>query len=784
MTDATAALMTPWRLLPAYAVNGIEVALGITAVHLLASAVFGAQTAPLVVSGAVCASIADLPNTVVRSWHRVGAAALLAAVTVLAVDLLRPHPAALGAAVMAVTFVAMMTLAWGPRAGAVSFAPILAMIFSMAVPASARPVAGAFAHAAYSACGSLAFLGWALLANAACQRRYRSLALANALRAAADLFSARAAVLGAATPRAGAADGNAPMGAWISGEAVLAERLQTARDLLFAARPGARAQRDVALLLRVIDLRDVLLASRLDADLWADGGAGSALLQHIAGAFRDIGGALAAAADHVQHGTQPRGAPVALGDALPDVLAAALTTAVHHTHDAAGSLPPGDARARLLPSLAGRLQQLRDDLARVERLLRGGHETLPLTHAQLQQFVAAEGWPLRALRAHTTLDSPVLRHALRTSLALGVAYFLALALPWGAHPYWLILSVAVVLRGNLGDTLSRRNARVLGTVLGCLVVVGLSQWLQAGLLGALFIVAVGVAHAFVLQRYWLTATAASVMALLQSHLVNPGSGFAVTERLADTLLGALIAWSFSYVLPSWEQRSVPQGITRVLRELAAYAAQTLQPAPDDAVAQRLARRQAYDALSAMAAALQRSRVEPKGVRLPAPQLSALLDHGERLMAHLSMVQLTRARLLHAGAGAADAAAVVLAKAADEVQRWLTGAVESPAQTAAAPATAGAAKMPDGTPDLSSDLLPDPLPDRLPEQTLAQDLLPWLARRLRLLGQEARQVRQAAEAAQAALDGRGARDERGARSEPGKRDSSDSSNSRAKRDTRG
>ena len=37
---------------------------------------------------------------------------------------------------MAVAFLAMMTLAWGARAGAVSFSPILSMIFSMAVPPS------------------------------------------------------------------------------------------------------------------------------------------------------------------------------------------------------------------------------------------------------------------------------------------------------------------------------------------------------------------------------------------------------------------------------------------------------------------------------------------------------------------------------------------------------------------------------------------------------------------------------------------------------------------------
>jgi uncharacterized membrane protein YccC len=81
------------------------------------------------------------------------------------------------------------------------------------------------------------------------------------------------------------------------------------------------------------------------------------------------------------------------------------------------------------------------------------------------------------------MQSPVLRHAVRAALALGSAYYLALALPWASHPHWLVLSVAVVLRGNLEQTLSRRNARVMGTMLGCAVVLGLAGGVIGILLG-------------------------------------------------------------------------------------------------------------------------------------------------------------------------------------------------------------------------------------------------------------------------------------------------------------
>ena len=158
---ALPAWLRPWRLLPAYVINGIAVAVGIGCIQLLAREVAGAHAAALVVSGAVCASIADVPNAPSRTWHRVGAAALLSVLASFAVDLVRAHPTALGLVVIVVAFVGMMALAWGPRAGAVSFSPVLAMIFAMAVP----PAEHELAIAGWGACGAVAYLGWSLLSN-------------------------------------------------------------------------------------------------------------------------------------------------------------------------------------------------------------------------------------------------------------------------------------------------------------------------------------------------------------------------------------------------------------------------------------------------------------------------------------------------------------------------------------------------------------------------------------------------------------------------------------------
>ncbi|MEW6706031.1 MAG: FUSC family membrane protein [Pseudomonadota bacterium] len=687
-------------LLPAHALNGMAVAFGVALAYGFIAAMFGAASAKLALAGAVCASLADQPSTVRRNLQRVGLAAVLAVAASLVAAGLRPWPLGLGLGIAAVALVATLTLAWGPRAGPVSFAAVLALVFTMAVPEGTPVLAVAGWHAA----GALAFAACSALATALLQRRYRTLALAAALQALARLLRSRAALLeGGLLPD----EDQGRMRTMVGDEALLAERLQAARDLLFAAPGAPAAGLQIAMLLRAVELRDTLLASRLDLDLVGEDEAGRFLRERLAGGLRQVALALDEAEAALLAGSQPAAGALELREVFEDV-----------------PLPPGDARLRLKPLLANRLQRLADDAMHLHALLRGLHEALPLQAPELQRFVATEGWAFSAVRAQLHLRSPVLRHALRAALALGAAYALGRWLPWASHPHWLVLSVAVVLRGTLEQTLVRRNARVVGTLIGCGLVLALSR--APALQPLAFVVAVGTAHAFINVRYLVTAAAATVMALLQAYWLEPEHGFAIAERVADTFIGAALAWAFSYVLPSWERRSLPGAVERALQALRDYAQQALQPGAAAGVAQRLARLQAYEALGSLAAALQRSLPEPERVRLPLAELAQLLDHAHRLMAHLSVV---RMMLVQRAQGLQSPAAAEALRAAEAVLR------EQLHADAAAPA-----QPPASAPDLQA----------LPGEPPAENPLPWLQRRLQVSALDAYRVGTAARALLARL----------------------------------
>jgi uncharacterized membrane protein YccC len=711
MTTAAAAVSWPLNRievalsrLPAFGINGIAVSASLGLVIAVVALVAGTTPALLASGGAIYAIQADRPTTPRRAWRRLALTGGAGCLTALIAGLLRPHPYALGVAVCLIGFLASMALAWGPRAGPQSFVPVLALVFTMAGPVPETP-AMVLTVVGFNLLGAVLYSGLAMMVTVLMQRRYRTLAVAAVLGATAALLRIRAGLI-----RGGDDVETQParLSESIRADATVAETLQIARDFLFDAMPSERTDRLTAMLLRLIDLRDRLLASRLDVELLGVDEIGKQARGHLSANLLKM----AAALDQVRealllgHRTAPWVDPSADLDAL--------VTQV--------KVPDDDARALLVPMLAARTLQMVEDIVELPRLLEGTAAEMPLPRDELKYFVTPEAWPLAALRQALTWRSPVLRHAVRLSLALTTAYYLGLSLPWASHPHWLVLSVAVVLRGNLEQTIARRKGRVIGTILGCLAVTLLAHLHQEPLVVLVFVVAAGVAHTFFQILYTLTAAAASVMALLQPHLVDPGSGLAVAERIADTLIGATLASLFAYLLPSWERETLPRTIARVLRGLGAYAQQMLQwPAgPEHELKQRQARREAYDALTALAGVAQRTAVEPRRVRLPLQDVANMLTVGYRMLAHLALV---KSSLVRRGADLDRA----------EVEGWLKAtalAVERGLHSYSQPAPA----------QEDVDLEPGP---SLPLVPAAEDVAPWLKRRLASATRDGRQAAQVA-----------------------------------------
>lgn len=701
-------------------INGVTVALGVALVQALFGVTFGSTAGLLAAGGAVCTALPDVPNAPHRSWPRMLPAALATALVTLAVGLCRGQHVAMVLLIGGIAFFSLMAMAWGKRAGPLSFAPVLALVFAMARGVPGGTVADVFEHAGWVLAGSLVYACWGYTTAVLLHDRYAELETAAALRAAARRLRSRAARVSGELP----AEGD-NIRASITDDVLLADALQAARDQAFAGALTPRARRRIDLVLGLIELRDLLLASRIDLPLLGHDDTAWGWRRALADQLVKLADQLDALARHV-----------AEGRAVPSMSAAAWRAELAARLQAVPA-DVADPRRHLLGALQNRLSHMLDDVAAMTERCTGPDRDIVWTPAQLQLFVSPEGWPLAALKPHLTLQSSVFRHALRGALAMSLAYVIGLELPWASHPAWLVLSVGVVLRGNLDQTIARRNERIVGTVIGCLLVLALAYIGQRWLLTLCFVGAVGVAHAYVNIRYRVAAAAATLMALLQPLLLMPGTGPAVFERLADTFLGAMLAWAFCFVLPSWERRSFGLFGEQLRRALANHAGKVLvwATSPSQQIAQRLSRQQAYSALAALAGAAQRTQAEPSRVRLPNHEIEAMLSRGYRLMALLGIVQQLLGRRLSRLNG--EQALPALTDAAQACQRVLRTKPSDQLE-----AGKESVLPPEAIEFVNGDIWP--------EFNGEGDLTPWLLRRLHLCVTEAQALIEAEEQLLAAI----------------------------------
>ncbi len=701
-----------------YVLIGISAGLGLLLISASVHLFLGGFAAAAAAIGVIAAVPPDQPAPRRGKLKQLLPSVVIGLPLFFAVQWLEDDPLRLGLLIVPASFFAFLGAAWGKRGIPLSVSAMFAIIFSIAVPGRAEGVTP-LVTTMYFALGMALYIVYATISNIALNARYRVLMLADVLLSIAALmrtqayqFTARA-----APPLDDPQARVSPIGRLIREQAVLADQMQAARDILLESPRTIRRQRLAGMLIQVLEMRDHLLASELDVE---------ALLAHpghrpVLAALRNTLEQLAREVERLADSLLAGRKPVAFASHRPSL---SRLPWADEPGDLDGRTPPPAMLAR---GLADRVGHLDDETLRLIAIARGDKAPdLALVRATWQMFVSPTTWSWRPLLSLWRWDAPPLRHALRAAMAIATGYVISLALPWGTHPYWVLLTITVVLRGSFAQTLERRNSRVFGTLLGSLLAGGLISLNESpAMLLVTVAVAQGLAHAFAIKRYLVAAIAATVLALTQAHALNLDVSpvFEAFERIADTLIGTAVAWAFSYVLPSWERSQIPKLVRRTLESHAVHARLALGLGQLQAVDNepelewRLARREAYDSLSALVQATQRSLSEPRAVRPPLEPLGNMLTHSYQLLAQLTAAKTML--LLRRGRLDAEQLTAPLLKAAGAIGGALvdgTGTVRvEPASTVASEPLA----------------LPDPF---------EHDLSPWLLRRLNLATDLAIQVR--------------------------------------------
>ncbi len=596
--------------------NGVAVALCMAAAGLAIGAALGLDAAVLAATGAMCVSIVDQPGPLGHK-ARVFAAAIAAssAISFLA-GFAEGHAVSLALLVAAMSAGFALVTVYGRPALTLGIAGVLSLVLGMAIPAGNTQTV--LLHGVLFMAGACLYallaLGAALLLDDRDRRMFLNetlLAFAAYLRARAGLYD-----LAVTSPAA--------LREVIEAHGVLMERLQAARDMIFTGKRSPARRKWIAGMLAFLDAYEAVLSSDADWETLRQT-ATEAALRSIAALIRGLaqeadGLALALVAPMAPRPASDYDAGLAALDAEIGGL-----TAQGKGETAAGL----QAMREKIAETIERFRNLAETLAR-------GRDAAALPEIDLSAFVQVQDTRLSVLRAHLNLRSPVMRYAIRFTLAMLAGYALTVALPNYVHGGWILLTVALIMRASYAITRRRRNDRILGTLAGCAVAAAAIPLLPPLALLALMIAAVGAAHAYAVVNYRVTSFAASLMALLLLHFLEPQT-MLLGDRVIDTLIGAGLSILFGYLLPSWEWRDVPRLTARLVETGRGFAAAALSPDPVDQD-YRLARKCALDSFTTFAVTARRLSSEPGARPRQLANLNALLGATYLLLSDLASVQ--------------------------------------------------------------------------------------------------------------------------------------------------
>ncbi len=604
-----------------YFTSGLVSAVGVAILGLATYAIGGLPPAVALGSGALTVCFADNPGPKRVKLVELTFASLASTLAFALVGASLWWPASQVLLIPLLGVASGLIATWGKRALALSFSVLFISVITVGAPpfGSATRLAAAVA---LFLLGSLLYTGYALLLSRLLARRTKRQALAELL-----VQLGRFAHWVAQAPADDADAGRA-----VALLTAVNDALQECRDVVLR---DIRSDADRALVSRLfvlLDVNEALLASQTDAELIR--------VQFdatpVPDALRDWAGRIADLLD---------GQAMALLRGIPEPSLPAWLPCAETIDQALTSLRPSRPSAEF----AGAQMALRASAERLQRitdLLGAAAQTPadPLQGIDLRAFVSPLHYGPGALLRSLQWRSPFLRYGLRLGLALLAGELLLRVLPYHPHDYWVLLTIGVILRPNFSVTRRRVKDRLLGTLLGCIVVAAiLSTRPGLGTMVLGVFISLALARTFIILNYRFTALFASVNALLLVSLLGSGGAFLVTQRLQDTLLGAALAWAFSFVLPRWEETDLRRQTMHLLRAATGYAQAVLDPAHATDVNYRRQRKALHDALATLGGLHARMLEEPRRHRRGARDLGAFIGHSYILNAHLATLRVLRAR---------------------------------------------------------------------------------------------------------------------------------------------
>lgn len=236
-----------------------------------------------------------------------------------------------------------------------------------------------------------------------------------------------------------------------------------------------------------------------------------------------------------------------------------------------------------------------------------------------KRFVAAQDYDPQLLVRNFNFRASIFRHSLRLAVTVMVGYALGSLLPF-QNPYWILLTIIVIMRPSYGLTKNRAKDRLIGTLIGGAIAYALVFLIQdLYVYGALGVASLVIALALIQKNARAAAIFITLSVVFVYAIISPDVLTVIKFRILDTLVGAgLSIVAILWLWPTWESVEIKESIKKSVKtnkEFLREISEFYQKKGKIPVSYGLARKEAFLETSNLNSAFQRMAQEPKSKQI-------------------------------------------------------------------------------------------------------------------------------------------------------------------------
>jgi uncharacterized membrane protein (TIGR01666 family) len=232
-----------------------------------------------------------------------------------------------------------------------------------------------------------------------------------------------------------------------------------------------------------------------------------------------------------------------------------------------------------------------------------------------RKFLTKENYDFEVLVENFNLRSPIFKHSLRLGVMTMIGYGVGMLFSV-QNPYWILLTLIVIMRPTFGLTKTRSKERTIGTLIGGALAVGIVLITQnTTVYGILAIVSLVIAFSMVQRNYKAAATFITLSVVFIYALLRPDIFNVIQYRVTDTLIGAGLATLGNLLLwPAWEIQGMQKTLLETIKANRVYLEEIISfynKKGNVPTQYKVARKKAFLEMSDLSSAFQRMTQEPK-----------------------------------------------------------------------------------------------------------------------------------------------------------------------------